>query len=81
MAGLGAVDGAGEAHAHVDPHACAFHDAIQGGFVIGKGEVGQEAQRAQRKTKDGRHDALEEPGRVEDGAIAAKGEDEIESFG
>ena len=40
----GAVDGAGESHAHVDAHAGAFHDAIEGWFVGGEGEVGEEAE-------------------------------------
>ena len=35
-------------------------------------EVGEEAERAESEGKDGRYDALEEPGREEDGAIATK---------
>lgn len=35
----GAVDRAGEAHAHVDAHAGAFHYSVEGGFVVVEGEV------------------------------------------
>ncbi len=55
----GAIDGTGEAHAHVDAHARAFHDAVQGWFVRWEGEVGEEAEGAEGEGEDGRDDALE----------------------
>ena len=40
----GAVDGAGEAHTHIDTHTGAFHDSIERGFVGWKGEIGEETE-------------------------------------
>lgn len=77
----GAEDGAGETHAEVDAHAVVAHDAVQMGFVGRELEVREEAQGAEGEGEDGRDDALEEPGGVKDGAVAAEGEDEIEDFG
>ena len=41
-------------------------------LVVGKVEVGQEPERAEREGEYGRHDALEEPRREEHGAVTAK---------
>ena len=41
-----AIHGAGEAHAHVDAHTGAFHDAIEGGFVGCEWKICEESEGA-----------------------------------
>lgn len=40
--------------------------------MVRKVKVGEEAERAEGEGKDGRDDALEEPGGEEDGTVAAE---------
>lgn len=75
------IDGASEAHPKVDAHAVVAHDAVEVGFIGGEFEVCEEAEGAEGEGEDRWHDALEEPGRVEDCAVTPKGEDEVEDLG
>lgn len=76
----GAENGACEAHAEVYAHAVVAHNAVEVSFVGREFKVGEEAEGAERKGEDGRNDALEEPGGVEDSAVAAEGEDKVKGF-
>ena len=73
-------DGAGEAHTEVDAHTVVTHDAVEVGFVLGELEVGEKAEGTKGEGEDWGNNTLEEPGGVEDGTVAAKGEDEVESL-
>lgn len=76
----GAKNGTGEPHAEIDTHAVVAHYAVEMCFVGCEVEVCEEAEGPEGKGKDGRDNALEEPGGVKDGAVAAEGEDEVERF-
>jgi hypothetical protein len=46
--------------------------------IVFEVELGEEAETAERETQDGRDNALEEPARVQNGAVAAQCDDEVE---
>ena len=64
-----AVHGARETHAQVDADA-GLDRAVHDRLVVRKVKVGEEAEGAEGKGQHGRHDALEEPGGEEHGAVA-----------
>jgi hypothetical protein len=79
--GAVAVHGAGEAHAQIHAHAVLAHDAVQVVLVPLKLEAGHETETPQAEGQHGRHDALEEPRRKEDSAVAAEGQNQVELLG
>lgn len=76
-----AVDGTGEAHTQVHPHALVAHDLVEVRLVLVKFKIRQEAQAAQAKGQDRGHDALKKPGGEEHRPIAPQCQDEIEAVG
>ena len=69
--GNSAVDSARETHTKIDADAV-VNGTVHDGLVVGEIEVGEEAERAEREGKNGWDDALEKPGREENGAVATK---------
>lgn len=71
------VNSAGEPHLEVNPHAIIQH-LVEMFLVALKLKVGQKAQAAQREAENWRDDALEQPGREQDGSITSERQDEVE---
>ena len=76
---LRAHDRAFEAEAERDGDALA-EGFGEGVFVLVEVEFGEEAEGAEGEGEDWRNDALEEPACVEDRAVAAEGDDEVEGM-
>ena len=74
---MGAHDGAFEAEAEGDGDAVG-EGGGEGGAEGGEVEFGEEAEGAEGEGEDGGDDVLEEPGGVEEGAVAAEGDADVE---
>jgi hypothetical protein len=73
-----AVHGTCEAHPEIRTHAILAHHTVQVLLVPFKLEARHETKTPQAEGQNGRHDALEEPGCEENGAVAAEGQNQVE---
>ena len=77
---LGPHHGSFEAQAERDGDAV-VEGCGEGGAEVAVVEFGEEAERAEGEGEHGRDDALEEPAGVEEGAVAAEGDADVEGVG